>query len=154
MHVIALVVQWAYRILFPICIIKERDDSHSQNERHHQVDGNRDGDKAYKLEDEEKIDVGSSLQMSVAGVNNTKYTNVKKVKLNKKSTSLGVGKTFKLQATLELEDKKKKMISSDDAKVRYLSTNAKVATVDENGKIKAIGKGECYGPAKNTPTQA
>ncbi len=43
-----------------------------------------------------------------------------------------------------LEDKKKKMINSEDAKVRYLTSNSNVATVDKNGNIKAVGKGTCY----------
>ena len=99
---------------------------------------------AYKLVNGKKVEIGVSLPFYVAGTKNSKYTNVSKVTLNKTSKSLKVGKTFKIEAELELEDKNKKMIKSSAKEVRYESSNPAIATVDKKGNIKAVGKGKCY----------
>ena len=51
-------------------------------------------------------------------------------------------KTAKIKPTLVLKDSSKKAVTHA-AKFRYQSTNTKVATVDKNGKITAVGKGTC-----------
>ena len=58
-----------------------------------------------------------------------------KITLNKKSLILGVGESSTLSAECHT--------LSHDFSVTYSSTNEKVATVDENGSIKAVTSGEC-----------
>ena len=99
---------------------------------------------AYKYVDGKKVLLGKSLELYVAGSQSEKYTNVSKVTLNKKSVKLKVGDTFKLKAELKLEDDRKKMVTkSKVAKVRYISSDTSVATVDSKGNITAVGKGTC-----------
>ena len=66
----------------------------------------------------------------------TKAVKVTGVKLNKKSKTLGKGKSFKLKATL----KPKKATIKD---VSWSSSNKKVAKVDADGNVTAVGKGTC-----------
>ena len=70
----------------------------------------------------------------------SKYSNVKKITVKKAKFSLKKGKTAKINAKIILADKNKKAIAHVK-KFRYKSTNTAVVKVDENGKIKAIGKG-------------
>jgi len=67
-----------------------------------------------------------------------KYGNPNKVNA-KKSLKIKKGKTKKLSAKLIC--KKTKIHIS---KFRYETSNAKIATVNKNGKIKALKKGSCY----------
>ena len=57
------------------------------------------------------------------------------VKLNKKSLSLVKGKTEKVNATINPTD------TTDSKTLTWISSNTKVATVDQNGNIKAIAAG-------------
>jgi len=68
-----------------------------------------------------------------------KYGVAQKIKLNKKKTTLKVGKTFTIKAK---EVNANRKISSHRA-ICYESSNTKVATVSKKGKIKAVGKGKC-----------
>lgn len=68
--------------------------------------------------------------------------NYKKVKLNKTSRTIKKGKTFKLKATCVKQSKK--LTVKNHRKVKYESTNTKIATVTSGGKIKAKKKGKCY----------
>ncbi|WP_049945025.1 starch-binding protein [Butyrivibrio sp. AC2005] len=65
----------------------------------------------------------------------TKKVDVTGVKLNKSKKTLKKGKTYTLKATL----KPKKATNQD---VKWSSSNKKVATVDENGVVTAVGAGE------------
>lgn len=72
------------------------------------------------------------------------YTNAKRVTVKKAKVTLKVKKTFKIKAKVVKLKKGKKLMPGDHtAKLRYLSTNRKVATVSKSGKIKARGKGKC-----------
>ena len=71
---------------------------------------------------------------------NSKYTNVKKIKVKKAKFVLKQGKTAKIKAKLVLVDKKKKPIHHVKT-FRYMSTNTAVVKVTKSGKIKAVGKG-------------
>ena len=66
----------------------------------------------------------------------TKAVKVTGVKLNKKSKTLKVGKSFKLKATLKPKD-------ATITDVKWKSSNKKVAKVDSEGNVKAVGKGSC-----------
>ena len=74
-----------------------------------------------------------------------KYTNPKRVKVNKVAVSLEKGKTFQIKAKVRKLKKNRKLMPPQHVKqIRYLSTNKKVATVTKGGKIKAKKKGTCY----------
>ena len=102
--------------------------------------------KAYKLVDGKKVAFGKTITAHIVGSKNTKYTNVKEIKLTSKSSvTLAVGKTSTIKAKVVLVDAKKKQLSDSHAKqFRYASSNTKVATVNANGKITAKKKGTCY----------
>ncbi|MBR2278258.1 MAG: Ig-like domain-containing protein [Eubacterium sp.] len=85
--------------------------------------------------------ITQSINMHIAGAKN-KHTNAKAIKVKKSSYTLKVNKTATIKPTLVLENKNKKAVDHV-AKFRYQSTNKAVATVDKNGKIKAVGKGTC-----------
>ena len=55
------------------------------------------------------------------------------------------GKTATIKAKTILVDKSKKQLSDAHAKeFRYETSNKKVAKVNANGKVEAVGKGTCY----------
>ena len=99
---------------------------------------------AYKTVNGTKEILATSQEAHVVGVKNTKYTNVKSVKLTKSKYTVTVGKTDQIKAKVVLVDKSKKHIpSSHGAKFRYRSSDESIATVDKNGKLKGIRKGTC-----------
>ncbi len=67
-------------------------------------------------------------------VTSSKKVKVKKVKLNKKSKTLRVGKSFTLKATV-------KPSNATNKKVTWKSSNTKVARVSRSGKVTAVKKG-------------
>ena len=79
---------------------------------------------------------------AITGGYDAKNCNTKSVKLNKGSLSLSVGKSKTLKATVKGVKSGKKVLEHV-RKVRYYSSNANVATVNRNGKVKAVGKGSC-----------
>lgn len=73
----------------------------------------------------------------------SKANNVKKVTVNKKKVTLAKkGKKFKLKAKTTLAFKTIKL--KKRRKIKYESSDTKVATVSSKGVIKAVGKGSCY----------
>ena len=88
----------------------------------------------------EKILV-SSKAIHVITKGSKKFTNIKKLKLNKKKIKLKLKKKFKLKATTVLQVKKLK--DKKHRKIMFESSNTKVATVNSKGQIKAVGKGTC-----------
>ena len=100
---------------------------------------------AYRKVNGKETKLAKSITAHVVGTKNAKYTNVKKIKLSKSSYTLKANKTATVKAEIVLEDKKKKQLSDGHApEFRYASSNTKVAAVDANGRIKAVGKGTCY----------
>ena len=74
-----------------------------------------------------------------------KFCNFKKVTTKAKKNKVTLakkGKSFKLKAKAVKESKKLK--ANVHRKVRYESSDKKIATVDSKGKIKAKKKGTCY----------
>ena len=99
---------------------------------------------AYKIVNGKKLIVAESIDAHVVGTKNKTYSNVKKLTLAKNSFSIKKGKTAKIKAKVTLFNKKKKHLNKGHgATVRYISSDKNVATVDKNGKIKAVGKGKC-----------
>ena len=75
---------------------------------------------------------------------NKVYTHAKSVTVNKTKVSLKKGKTFKIKASANKFKKSKKLMTERHApKLRYISSNKKIATVSSSGKITAKAKGSC-----------
>jgi len=99
---------------------------------------------AYKTVDGKDVVIGNSVTAHIVGVDNEKYTNVKKVIVEKKKITLNKGKKFKIFAKTILEKKDKKQLGKGHGKkFRYVSSDKKVATVSKKGKITAVAKGTC-----------
>jgi len=99
---------------------------------------------AYKMVDGKKVRIAKTITGHVVGRKNTKYTNVKSIKLSKSKYIIKVGKTAKVKAKTVLVDKSKKQLSNAHAaEFRYASSNKNIATVDKNGKVKGVAKGTC-----------
>ena len=72
------------------------------------------------------------------------YTNAKSVKVKKAKVTLKKGKKYKIRASVVKHRKNKKLMPAFHApKLRYKTTNSKIATVSRAGKIKAKAKGTC-----------
>ena len=100
---------------------------------------------AYKKVNGKKVELCRTLMAHIVGRENTKYTNIKSIRLKTKQMTLTVGKSRKIKAKLVLVDPKKKMLSKKHApKFRYATSDSKVATVSKKGKVIARGKGQCY----------
>ena len=87
---------------------------------------------------------------------NSESTNPKSVKVKKRKT-LTAGTSFKLKAYVTKVNPDKKLIPSGHAKkLRYVSSNKKVATVDAEGKVTAVAAGKCkiYAVAVNGVSKA
>ena len=101
--------------------------------------------KAYVMQDGKKKYVKASPIMHAYTGNGTKkFTNAKSVSVNKAKVTLKKGKSFKIKAKVKKVKKNKKLMPKSHApKLRYLTSNSKVATVSKSGKITAKGKGTC-----------
>ena len=85
-------------------------------------------------------EIGRTLIGHTAGPENSR-TNAKKVIVSKESYSLSIGQTAKITAKPVKVKGEKKLLHG--RKLRYLSSNPSVATVNENGQIYAAGIGTC-----------
>ncbi len=101
--------------------------------------------KAYVMRDGKKTYVKMSPAVYAYTSGGTKkYTNAKSVTVKKAKVSLKAGKTYKIKAAVKKLKKNSKLIPSGFApKLRYLSSNNKIASVNRKGKIKAKAKGTC-----------
>lgn len=99
---------------------------------------------AFRQEEGRKATLAKTITAHVVGSKNTKYTNVKAVKVKKSSYNLKKGGTAAIKAATVLVSRNKKKLSDEHAKeFRYATTNHKIAAVSKKGKIKAAGKGSC-----------
>lgn len=88
--------------------------------------------------------LGRTLLGHAAGKNNS-ITNAKKLIISKSTYKLKKGKTAKIKArTVKMNAKKKLAGDKHVPQFRYAATDKTVATVNKNGRIKAVGKGTCY----------
>ena len=101
--------------------------------------------KAWVMKDGKKTYVRTSPMVhAYTSGGKGKYTNAKKVTVNKSNVTLKKGKSFKIKAKVKKLKRGKKLMTKGHApKLRYLSSNAKIATVSSAGKITAKGKGTC-----------
>jgi len=87
----------------------------------------------------------TSLTMhAFAAGEDREFTNSRAVTVKKKSVSLKKGKTYKIKVSVKKLKAGKKLIAKcHTKKLRYVSSDKKVATVSSSGKIPAKGKGSC-----------
>lgn len=88
------------------------------------------------------IAVSKAVHIAVQGGKAGNYKSVKLTNIRNNKLSLKKGKSFTLKAKSVVQNKKQKV--EKHRKLCYESTNAKVATVNSNGKITGRGKGSCY----------
>ena len=102
--------------------------------------------KAWVMENGKKKYVGTSPLVHAFTANGTKtQTNARSVTVEKTKISVKRGKTKQINADVKkVKSKLELMGRSHAAKLRYLSTNKKIATVNNSGKIKGISRGSCY----------
>lgn len=101
--------------------------------------------KAWTIKDGKKVFVVTSpIVHAYTSGGTRKYTNARSVAVNKTRVSLAIGKTFTVRARVNKIRKGKKLMMKNHApKLRYLSSNTKIATVNESGIITARAKGSC-----------
>ena len=101
--------------------------------------------KAYVMKNGKKTYVKTSPTVHAYTSGYTKnFTNPKKVTVKQSSVSLKAGKTYQIKARVKkLKKNRKLMPSGHEPKLRYLSSNGKIATVSSSGKIRAKAKGTC-----------
>lgn len=96
---------------------------------------------AYKMVKGRKIYIAKSNEMHVA-MKQARTTNAVSIKVNRTTVILKPGKTFRLKCQLTGENRKKKLLSHSSP-YRYYTINSKIATVSQNGVIRAKAKGSC-----------
>lgn len=96
---------------------------------------------AYKMVKGRKIYIAKSNEMHVA-MKQARTTNAVSIKVNRTTVILKPGKTFRLKCQLTGENRKKKLLSHSSP-YRYYTANSKIATVSQNGVIRAKVKGSC-----------
>lgn len=94
---------------------------------------------AYKMVKGRKIYIAKSNEMHVA-MKQARTTNAVSIKVNRTTVILKPGKTFRLKCQLTGENRKKKLLSHSSP-YRYYTANSKIATVSQNGVIRAKAKG-------------
>lgn len=95
---------------------------------------------AYKMVNGKKVIIGQSSDMHAATTGKG-YGYAKKITVNKSTLKLKTGKTAKIKATVKNTSKK---VKDHTLRVRYISTNRDIATVNSKGKVTAKAKGTCY----------
>ena len=96
---------------------------------------------AYKRVKGRKIYIAKSNEVHVA-MKQARTTNAVSIKVNRTTVILKPGKTFRLKCQLTGENRKKKLLSHSSP-YRYYTANSKIATVSQNGVIRAKAKGSC-----------
>ena len=106
--------------------------------------------KAYKVVDGRRVTVSRSEEIHfVTDVKGYKYGNPTKVALSSKKCTLNKGKTFNLKNRVKVYSSQKVLLHTD--KVRYVSSDSRVAKVNSKGRITAEKAGRCniYAIAQN-----
>lgn len=101
--------------------------------------------KAFAFKDGKKTYIRTSPTMHAFTTGyDKKYTNAKAVKVKKRAVTLRAGGSSAIKASVKkLKSKKKLMIGNHAPKLRYLSSDKKIAVVSSTGKITAKAKGTC-----------
>ena len=101
--------------------------------------------RAYVMKNGKKSYVRTSPMVHAYTSGSTRnYTNVRSVTVGNTSISLNKGRTYKIKARVNKLKKGKKLMSEGHApKLRYVSSNEKIAAVSNSGRITAKNKGSC-----------
>ena len=95
----------------------------------------KDGKKQYVLKKSPEVHAFTN--------NGTKrYSNPGSLKLKKSAIKVKKGKTARIEGTVK-PAKRGKLVYHHMKKLRYVSSDPKVAKVSSNGKVKAVGPGSC-----------
>ena len=101
--------------------------------------------KAYVVENGKKRYVRKSLQAHAYTSGGTmRFTNAKSIKLKKSQVKIKAGKTSRVKATIAKLHKDKELMRGHVPRLRFKTSNKKIATVSKGGVIKARGKGTCF----------
>ena len=99
--------------------------------------------KAYRMVDGKKEYIATSYTAhSITGNSNKSYTNVKSLSLKKKKLSLSKGASATVSVKIKKAKAGKKLIAHSD-KIRYATSDSKIATVSRKGTITAVSEGKC-----------
>ena len=102
---------------------------------------------AYRKVEGQDTRMGASIIAHVTGGRGrtSGFTNARSVTVQKDSYTLRIGKTAAIKAKTIPEIQGKKLLEENHtARYRYASDDKKVASIDENGRITAVGKGTCH----------
>ena len=90
--------------------------------------------------------LGKSYKSFVVSEGNSKYTNIKEIEIEgEENITLKKDESTKMSVKLMPVSEDKKVINGKKIKkVRYHSSDKKIATVDSKGKITAVSEGVCY----------
>lgn len=101
--------------------------------------------RAYTIKNGKKVYVRRSPMVhAFTGNYRNSLTNPKSIKVNKTSVSIANGKTATIEATVTKVRSGLGFPDKHEARVRYLTTNKKIAKVNSAGRITAKSKGTCY----------
>lgn len=89
------------------------------------------------------IGSASPIVHAIAGDYTSKQCNARSVKLNKSSLTLNTGKSSTLKATVKGVKSGRKLLQHVRL-VRYYSSDANIAKVNNNGKVTGVSKGSCF----------
>ena len=108
--------------------------------------------RAWKRVSGKKVYIGAASPPvhAISGGYNADCCNAKSVVLNRSRLDLKAGQSRTIKATVK-GVKYGRTVLRHARKVRFYSTNANVAAVDQRGKVKGVGRGTCtiYAIANN-----
>lgn len=99
---------------------------------------------AWKMVDGKKVIIGKSLTVHHYHKKNkdkSKWSNPTGIKLSKTKLTIAKGKTAKITAKALVPSKKN--LGKHGKRIRYVLSNTAIASITENGKVKAKKKGKC-----------
>lgn len=100
---------------------------------------------AYKMVDDKEVKLEKSWHSHIAGIDSEMYTNPVDIILDQTEISTWQGRKIVLKPEVVLADETKSLLTDNHTSVfRYKSSDPSIATVNENGKIRAKAKGTCY----------
>ena len=88
--------------------------------------------------------IAKSMTVYVAGSENKKSSNVRKIRTDKNTYKVKTGKTKKIEVSAVYKNGKKKQLSGQCKAFRYASSDPSIATVNKNGIIKGKKRGTCW----------
>lgn len=101
--------------------------------------------RAFRMINGRKVYVTESMAFHLAGPENRRLTNAKKIQLSGRKLKLRAGKKKKLKASVVRADRRKRLfVDAHALALRYRSSNPAIAAVNNKGKVTARKKGNCF----------